>query len=97
MNFNISNQSMIAFPPGYYLKEYLLSQKMRPSDLAEKMGISEETVSKLIDGQIDLNELLIVRLSAALGTSQNLWSSLNDQYLKNRSLIEQDLATSTKE
>lgn len=87
----INNGNLIAFSPGYYIKEYLIDQGMKQNELADLLNTNEKTVGLLINGKIDLNDELIVGLSSALGTSQQLWKKLNQQYLQTKAEIKMHL------
>lgn len=75
------NENLIAFHPGYYVKEYLTDQGMKQSELAERLNTSEKNISNLVNGKIDIDDALAEDLAVALGTSSTLWKNLNDRYL----------------
>ena len=50
------------------IKKLLAARSMKNSDLAEKLGVHNVTVSRLITGKIQLTQEWIERLSEALNT-----------------------------
>lgn len=85
----ISNENLIAFHPGYYIKKYLDDQNMNQRELADRLNTNEKTVSQLINGKIDLDNRLITGLALVLGTSESVWKNLNDKYLATKNQIEE--------
>jgi len=88
--FKISSEKLIAFHPGYYVKQYLADQGMSQGELTGQLNISEEKVSELVNGLILLDDELVERLSLALGTSTKLWQNLNDKYLSAKRQVDQE-------
>ncbi|MFD1472250.1 helix-turn-helix transcriptional regulator [Companilactobacillus mishanensis] len=86
----ISNDSLLAIHPGYYIKEYLEEENMNQRELADRMNTNEKQISLLLNGRIELDNQLIEKLSLALGTSNSLWKNLNDKFLKTKEEIEKD-------
>lgn len=86
----IENGRLIAFHPGYYVKEYLERQNMNQAELAKRLQISEKDVSKLVNGKKNLNEKLIDNLAIALGTSRELWENLDKKYKIVKRQIEEE-------
>lgn len=87
----ISNDNKIAFHPGYYVEQYLNHQGMKQNELAERLGVSEKTVSHLINGKLlKLSTELIKGLSIVFGTSEELWENINNRYLKIKEEIEDE-------
>ncbi len=84
----VSNENLIAFHPGYYIKKYLDDQNMNQRELADRLNTNEKTVSQLINGKIDLDGKLIAGLALVLGTSESVWKNLNDKYFEIKSQIE---------
>lgn len=84
----VSNGTLVAFHPGYYVKQYLSSQGMKQSELADRLGTSEKTISNLVNGKIEkLSPELIRGLALSFGTSEILWKNLNERYLAKLDLI----------
>ncbi|MFC6176232.1 helix-turn-helix domain-containing protein [Companilactobacillus huachuanensis] len=84
----ISNENLVAFHPGYYVRRYLEDQNMNQRELADRLNTNEKTVSQLINGKIELDSELIEGLALVLGTSESLWKNLNDKYLETKGQIE---------
>lgn len=85
----ISNDSLIAFHPGFYIKKYLSAQGMKQSELANRLNVSEKVVSNLVNGQINLTEDLANGLALVFGTSAKLWMNLNKRYFDKKHEIEE--------
>ena len=60
--------------PGEVLVEYLGGKSLR--DAAAKIGIGQEHLARLIDGQADIDAKLSAKLARAFGTSMDLWTGL---------------------
>lgn len=84
------NENLIAFHPGYYVKEYLNYQGMKQSELAERLNISEKTVSYLVNGQMNVDNDMADKLALVLGTSPILWKDLNNKYLETKDKIDKE-------
>ncbi|WP_054725279.1 HigA family addiction module antitoxin [Paucilactobacillus hokkaidonensis] len=84
------NENLIAFHPGYYVKEYLNYQGMKQSELAERLNISEKTVSYLVNGQMNVDNDMADKLALVLGTSPILWKNLNNKYLETKDKIDKE-------
>lgn len=50
----------IAFHPGYYVAEHIETKRINHAEFAEKLGISENLLDKLLDGQLDVTDELAV-------------------------------------
>lgn len=88
MNNVVSNGALVAFHPGYYVKQYLSSQGIKQSELADRLGTSEKTISNLVNGKIEkLSPELIRGLALSFGTSEILWKNLDERYLAELDLI----------
>lgn len=85
----ISNDSLMAFHPGFYIKKYLNAQGMKQSELAKRLNVSEKTVSNLVNGEINLTDDLAEGLSLVFGTSVDLWMNLNKIYFDKKREIEE--------
>ena len=59
-----------------YLHPYAISQK----ELATKLKVAPETVSRLIKAEIDLSADMALRLSVVLGGSPDSWMNMQKNY-----------------
>lgn len=78
----IEYKDIIAFHPGYYLKDIIDSMDVTQEEFAKRLGVSGKTISKLVNGSISLSDDIAIRLSTMLGTSFDLWKNLQTTYDK---------------
>ena len=63
--------------PGAILREFLVSDdRITQGALAESMGVSRITVNQLVNDRQAVTPGMALRLAKALGTSPNLWLTL---------------------
>lgn len=77
----------IAFHPGYYVAEYIETKRINHAEFAEKLGISENLLDKLLDGQLDVTDELARKIANVIGTSAAFWVNLQMAYNEKMSLI----------
>lgn len=70
----------LAFHPGYYVADIVEDMGITQVEFAARMGTTPKTLSKLINGQINLSNDLAKKLSAMLGTSVDIWLNLQKAY-----------------
>lgn len=75
----IKKHSM-AFHPGLYLREYLEYENISNKEFAEKLGVTEELISKIIAEKENVTEEIAEKLSKHMGTSKQLWLNLQKGY-----------------
>jgi HTH-type transcriptional regulator / antitoxin HigA len=68
------------FPPGEFIREELEARGWTQGTLADIMGRPESTVSAIISGKKEITPETARGLSAALGTSAELWMNLEATY-----------------
>nr|MDP2191460.1 HigA family addiction module antitoxin [Rhodoferax sp.] len=64
--------------PGEVLKEYLGSLSL--ADAAEKIGIDQDGLSRLLAGQSRIDRVIAAKLGRAFGTSAQLWVGLQSAF-----------------
>ena len=84
----IEYQELIAFHPGYYIKDYIDEQGITQEELAKRLQKTPKYVSDLVNGKINLTEEMVSRLSIVFGTSTKMWLNLNQKYIEKRIEIE---------
>lgn len=88
----IEYDNIIAFHPGYVLKDIIDGEGMTQDELSKRLGTSAKTVSKLINGKIDLSTEMAMRLSIVFGTSIGMWLKLNQDFFEKKIEIERRIS-----
>lgn len=84
----IEYEELIAFHPGYYIKDYIDEQGITQEELAKRLQTTPKYVSDLVNGRINLTEEMVLRLSIVFGTSTKMWLNLNQKYIEKKLEIE---------
>jgi addiction module HigA family antidote len=58
--------------PGEVLREYL-PKKLPIGEVADRLGVSRQALSALLNGRAGVSAEMALRLEAALGTSAEMW------------------------
>ena len=87
----IEYQELIAFHPGYYVKDYIDDQGITQEELAKRLQITPKYVSDLVNGRINLTDEMVLKLSIVFGTSTKLWLNLNQKYIEKKLEIEKQI------
>jgi addiction module HigA family antidote len=61
--------------PGELLREYL-PEEMSIGEAAERLGVSRQSLSAVLNGRAGVSADMALRLSQALGTSAEMWLSM---------------------
>lgn len=64
--------------PGEVLKEYL--GEISVTSAAEALGITRVALSRILNGRTGISADMALRLEPALGTSAEMWTSMQAQY-----------------
>lgn len=73
---------IIAFHPGYYLKDMIEAMGITQEEFAKRLGTSGKTLSELLNGKINLSDSLALNLSKMFGTSVDVWLNLQKTYTR---------------
>mgnify|MGYP000971445949 FL=1 len=68
------------FHPGVYIKETLEAMEMTAREFSARTGISERTLSAIINGNEDITFDIAYKLSLYFDNSVNYWTNLQNQY-----------------
>ena len=74
------SKTFIATPPGVTIEEQLADRKMNQKEFAQRMGVSEEYIGRLINGEVKLTPEIAVRLEMVLGVPAQFWNNLEAIY-----------------
>lgn len=73
-------KDIVAFHPGYYIAEMIDDMGISQAEFATRLGTTGKTLSKLVNGQINLSNEIAKKLAAMLGTSVDVWLNLQATY-----------------
>lgn len=76
----VRSQSYIATPPGATIREQLKYKGLSQKDFAVRMDLSEEYVSKLINGKVQFTPEIAEKLEMVLGSPAKFWNNLETIY-----------------
>lgn len=76
----LESKSYIAIPPGVTIQEQLDDRGMTQKEFAKRIDISEEYISKLIDGEVHLTTEMAEKLELVLGVPASFWNKLEAIY-----------------
>lgn len=64
--------------PGEVLREYL--GDLSVTEAAERLGITRVSLSRILNGRNGISADMALRLEAALGTSAEMWTTMQAQF-----------------
>lgn len=76
----LESKSYIATPLGVTIQEQLDDRGMMQKEFAKRIDISEEYISKLIDGEVHLTPEMAEKLELVLGVPASFWNKLEAIY-----------------
>lgn len=80
----IEYKDIIAFHPGYYIKEYIDNNNITQEELSKRLQTSAKYVSDLVNARINLTEEMILKLAVVFNTSTKMWLNLNQKYIEKK-------------
>ena len=66
--------------PGEYIKDLLEAKSISIREFALDIDITEETISSIINGTSDIDEIVASKLASYFDSSVNFWINLQKQY-----------------
>lgn len=84
----VEYDDIMAFHPGYYIKEIIEEMELTQEEFAVRLGTSPKNLSELLAGKIKLSTDLASKLSIMLGTSIDVWLNLEKTFESKISEIE---------
>jgi len=70
------NDRKMVFHPGAYIKDAIEDEYFTFEEYAENLGLSDEMLNKLIEGELDLNDDLAEKLGKMVHTGADVWLKL---------------------
>lgn len=98
----LHSKSVIAVPPGATIHEQLEMRGMTQREFAQRMGLTEKHISRLINGKVELTPEVALRLESVLGVPASFWNKLEVLYreqlvrVKAENELEEDIEIARK-
>ena len=67
-------------PGGIIKRQYLEPMSLTVTELAQALGVSRKTVSKIVNENASISAKMALRLSKAFNTTPELWLNLQQNY-----------------
>ena len=93
----IEYEELIAFHPGYYVKEIIEDMGITQSEFAQRLNTTDKTLCKLVNAEISLSDDLAQKLAQMMGTSVKVWLDLQTSYtekileIKKRKALDEEI------
>ncbi|WAM33280.1 HigA family addiction module antitoxin [Caldicellulosiruptor morganii] len=91
------DEALIAIPPGETIKENLKYLGMTQAEFAQRMGLSEKTVSEIINGIAPITYETALKLENVIGASAEFWMNLEANYQLAKARIAEKLKLKDEE
>ena len=82
MSNEINYKNLIAFHPGSYVEDIIDDLNITQKEFARQLGITEKSLSRLVNGEDNLSKKMAYKLSKLTGISVNTWMNLQNEYDK---------------
>lgn len=73
-------KELIAFHPGYYLKDIIEDMGITQDEFAKRLGTTGKHLSDLLNGKCNISKEIALNLSIMLGTTLDVWLNLQKTY-----------------
>ena len=76
----IESKDLIAFHPGQYVEELIEGYNVTQKEFAERLGISEKKLGKLVNGEESISNDIARKLAKFTNISMITWLNLQSIY-----------------
>ena len=76
----IESKDLIAFHPGQYVEELIKEYNVTQKEFAERLGISEMKLGKLVNGEESISNDIAEKLTNITNISMKTWLNLQNAY-----------------
>lgn len=76
----VEYKDLIAFHPGQYVSELIEDYNVTQKEFAERLGVSENTVSKIVNAEESISKETAHKLANLSGVSMKTWLNLQNAY-----------------
>ena len=76
----IESKDLIAFHPGQYVEELIKEYNITQKEFAERLGISEMKLGKLVNGEESISNDIARKLAKVTNISMITWLNLQNVY-----------------
>ncbi len=76
----VESKDLIAFHPGQYVEELIEDSNVRHKEFAERLGISEMKLGKLVNGEESISKDIARKLAKITNISIITWLNLQNAY-----------------
>ena len=76
----IESKDLIAFHPGQYVEELIKEYNVTQKEFAERLGISEIKVGKLVNGEESISNDIARKLAKITNISMITWLNIQSTY-----------------
>lgn len=78
----VEYNELIAFHPGYYIKDIIEDMGVTQEEFAKRLGTTGKNLSDLLNGKRRLSDEIAMNLSTMFGTSVDVWLNMQKTYLE---------------
>lgn len=76
----VEYKDMIAFHPGQYVEELIEDYNLTQKEFAERLGVSEMKLGKLVNGEESISNDIARKLAKVTNISMITWLNLQNAY-----------------
>ena len=76
----VEYKDLITFHPGQYVEELIEEYNVTQKEFAERLGVPEKTISKLVNAEESISKETARKLVKLSGVSMQTWLNLQNAY-----------------